>query len=188
MINMSADLLLDAFLAHLQQVRRASPNTLRAYAEDLKQFCEWLAQYENSDLAAVTPQEVRAYVAELTTVRKLARATVARKAAALRAFFRYLTREGTVARSPTRELLTPKRARALPKAISEDAVVALLAFPNPSRPDGLRDRAILEVLYASGMRASELVALDLPDLTFDPTHDEGEARIRRGKEIGRAHV
>lgn len=181
MINTSADLHLDAFLAHLQQVRRASPNTLRAYAEDLRQFCDWLAQHENLNLATVTAPEVRAYIVELTTVRKLARTTIARKAAALRALFRYLTREGIVTRSPARELLTPKRGRSLPKALSEDAVVALLAFPDTSRPDGLRDRAILEVLYASGMRAGELVALDLPDLSFDPERKEAEARIRRGK-------
>ena len=111
----------------------------------------------------------------------LALMVVARKAAALRSFFRYLTREGIVARSPARELLTPKKGRPLPKALSEDAVVALLAFPDSTRADGLRDRAILEVLYASGMRASELVALDTTDLAVDSAPGEGEARIRRGK-------
>ena len=179
--NNPLDTYLDAFLVHLATVRRASPHTLRAYAEDLRQFCAWLEEKALTDLATLTPAEVRAYTATLTTERKLARTTVARKAAALRAFFRYLTRIGVLARSPARELQTPKRLRPLPKALSEDAVTALLSYPDPTRPDGLRDRAILEVLYASGMRASELVGLDLGDLALDHTTHEGEARIRQGK-------
>lgn len=181
MQNNPLDTYLDAFLAHLATVRRASPHTLRAYSEDLRQFCAWLEEKNLTDLLALTPAEVRTYVATLTLERKLARTTVARKAATLRAFFRYLTRQGVLPRSPAREVQTPKKHRPLPKALSEDAVTALLAFPDPTRPDGLRDQALLEVLYASGMRASELVALDLEDLSLNETTGEGEARIRHGK-------
>jgi integrase/recombinase XerC len=177
----ASEQLRDSFLEHLRRVRQASPQTLRAYAEDLRQFCDWLEQNQLSDLALVTDSQVRHYSASLTLERQLARTTVARKAAALRAFFRFLQREGVVVRSPVQELQTPKRPRTLPRALSEDAVAQLLAFPDPTRPDGLRDRAILETLYAGGLRASELVALDLEDIAYDPTSGEGEARIRRGK-------
>lgn len=181
METQTTDSLLDAFLAHLKRVRRASPHTLRAYAEDLRQFCAWLEERGSFSLETLSPTEVRAYVASLTTERKLAKTTVARKAAALRSLFRYLTREGVVTHSPARELLTPKKPRALPKVLSEEAVAALLAFPDPAQPAGLRDRALLEVLYASGIRASELVGLDLSDLQLDTERSEGEARIRHGK-------
>lgn len=173
------DNLCDGFLEHLRRVRGASPNTLRAYAQDLRQFCAWIEK-EEKNLAALSPSELRRFVASLTTEQALARTSVARKVAALRAFFRYLQRLGVVTTSPAQELQTPKRGRALPKALSEEAVVALLAFPDPTRTDGLRDRAILETLYASGVRASELVALDLDDLTLD-SQGEGEVRIRQGK-------
>ena len=168
----SYDTFRDGFLAHLRTVRRASPHTLRAYAEDLRQFCAWMDESSKE----LTPDVVRSYVASLTTERKLAKTTVARKAAALRAFFKYLQRQGVIVRSPAQELQTPKRPRTLPRAVSEDTVAALLAFP-----ESARDRAILETLYAGGLRASELVALDISDLTVDPENGEGEARIRRGK-------
>ena len=119
-------------------------------------------------------------MASLTTERKLAKTTVARKVASLRAFFRYLQRQAVVTRSPAQELQTPKRPRALPKALTEDAVATLLAFPDPTVPAGLRDRAILETLYATGLRASELVALDLSDLSLE-ANQEGEVRVRKGK-------
>ena len=174
MKNMLANLdaLRDSFLDHLRTVRRASPHTLRAYAEDLRQFCAWSEENEKE----LSPESVRAYVASLTLERKLAKTTVARKAAALRAFFKYLQRQGVIVKSPAQELQTPKRPRTLPRALSEETVTALLAFP-----DSARDRAILETLYAGGLRASELVALDLADLTFDSENGEGEVRLRKGK-------
>ncbi|MBB6051896.1 tyrosine recombinase XerC [Armatimonas rosea] len=179
-MTVSSDTLRDGFLEHLRRVRRASPHTLRAYAEDLRQFCAWMEESEGKTLETLTAAEVRTFIAALTTERKLARTTVARKAASLRAFFRYLQRQEVVASSPAQELQTPKRGRSLPKALSEEAVAALLAFPDPSKPDGLRDRAILETLYASGLRASELVGLDIADLALEAS-GEGEARVRQGK-------
>ncbi|WP_309719169.1 tyrosine-type recombinase/integrase [Armatimonas sp.] len=166
------DLLRDSFLDHLRTVRRASPHTLRAYAEDLRQFCAWGEESEKE----LTPESVRSYVASLTLERKLAKTTVARKAAALRAFFKYLQRQGVIVRSPAQDLQTPKRPQTLPRALTEETVAALLTFP-----ESARDRAILETLYAGGLRASELVALDLDDLTFDSENGEGELRLRRGK-------
>ena len=176
----SSETLRDGFLEHLRHVRRASPHTVHAYAEDLRQFCAWLEEKELLDLRVLTPTEVRRYIASLTTERNLAKTTVARKAASLRAFFRYLQRQAVVTHSPAQELQTPKRPRPLPKALAEELVATLLAFPDPARPDGVRDRAILETLYATGLRASEVVALDTTDLALD-TSGEGEIRVRHGK-------
>jgi integrase/recombinase XerC len=173
---------IEGFVAHLRAVRGASAHTVKAYAEDLNQFAEFAGKQRPpiTTVAEADTALVRAFLHDLTAGRSLARTTVARKAAALRAFFRFLVRRGIVARSPAQHLSTPRKQRSLPKFLSEDAVGALLAAPNASRPDGQRDRAILEVLYASGMRASELTALDIADLTFT-AEGEGTARIQRGK-------
>ncbi len=172
--------LIDSFLAHLSAVRGASPHTIKAYAEDLRQFAEFLETRSIGTVAAIETAHIRAYLAFLADERSLSRASIARKAAAVRAFFRFLLRRGIVTRSPAQNLSTPRKRQSLPKVLNEDAIDALLAAPDASRPDGLRDRAILEVLYASGMRASELVGLDMADLRLSE-NGEGEARIRHGK-------
>ncbi len=172
----------DAFLAHLQTVRGASPHTLRAYAQDIAQFVDYAHDtHQIRDAQKVDTPLVRAYVAHLTTERNLARTTVARKAASVRAFFRFLARRGVVNRSPVQNIVTPRQASPLPKFLSEDATQDLMQAPDAKSPGGVRDRAILEVLYASGIRASELVGLRLDDLTFDAQTGEGTARIRQGK-------
>ncbi len=172
--------LIDSFVAHLRAVRGASPHTIKAYGEDLTQFAAFAAKSKVTLPENVDTPLLRAYLSGLTTERSLAKTTVARKAASLRAFFRYLVRRGVLTKSPAQNLVTPRKTTPLPKFLSEDGVGDLLASPDATKPDGLRDRAILEVLYASGMRASELVALDISDLRFT---DDGEAtaRIRHGK-------
>ncbi len=172
---------IENFIGHLRAVRAASPHTVKAYAEDLMQFATWsMEAHGTRRVGEVETAQVRAFLAYLTTERGLARTTVARKMASLRAFFRFLQRRGLIASSPAQAIRTPKRQASLPKFLGEDAMTDLLQAPDASKPDGLRDRAILEVLYASGMRASELVALDIGDISVD-SHGEGEARIRRGK-------
>ena len=172
----------DAFLSHLQTVRGASPHTLRAYAQDIAQFVDFAEVRHNIRAAeSVDTPLIRAYIAHLTAERGLARTTVARKAASVRAFFRFLTRRGEIARSPVQNIVTPRKNAPLPKFLNEDATSDLLAAPNAQTPAGLRDRAILEVLYASGMRAGELVGLQTGDISFDTETGEGAARIRQGK-------
>jgi integrase/recombinase XerC len=174
------DQLIESYIDHLRTVRGASAHTVKAYAEDLSQFAEFAHVRGIDDPARVDSTLIRGFLAYLTTERGLARTSVARKMASLRAFFRFLTRRGAIAASPAENIATPRRQTPLPKFLGEEAMTDLLAAPDASKPDGLRDRAILELLYASGMRASELVALDLGDLSTD-TDGEGEARIRRGK-------
>ena len=171
---------IDRFTEHLASVRGASIHTIRAYAEDLAQFAAFGREQGVLTPGRVDAPLLRAFIADLTTDKGLARASVARKAASLRAFFRFLVRRGAVERSPAQNIVTPRQKPALPKAIGEDAVTALLYAPDSSTPDGLRDRAILETLYASGLRAGELVALETTDVSFTSL-EEGTVRVRQGK-------
>lgn len=174
------DAYIDAFLAHFANVRGASPHTVKAYASDLTEFVTWLGTQGVSSPASVNTVLIRAFIAQLTTDKQNARSTIARKAAALRAFFRFLVKRGAIAHSPAQNLVTPRKRETLPTFLAEDAVVSLLQAPDATKPDGLRDRAMLEVLYASGMRASELVGLDVADISL-AENGEGTALIRRGK-------
>jgi integrase/recombinase XerC len=156
-----------AFLRHLERERNASPNTIRAYGEDLAQLREHLRRElgreprpEDAD-----PLAIRGFLASLHR-RGLARASSARKLAGLRTFFRYLCREGRLDANPARAIATPRRDRRIPAVLDEAEVRSLLDLPG----DGfaaVRGRAILELLYASGVRCAELVALDAGDVDLD---------------------
>ncbi len=176
------DALVESFVAYLSAVRQVAPLTVKAYAEDSSQFVAWAEERGVTEIDGVDKPLLKEYFAELTEKQKLARASVARKAATMRAFFRFLQRRGVVAHSPAANLVTPKRQAGLPKFLSENAVAALIQAPDTNLPDGLRDRAILEILYASGVRVSELAALDINDFAeSETTPGEGTIRIRRGK-------
>jgi integrase/recombinase XerC len=153
-----------AFLRHLERERNASPNTIRAYGEDLAQFTAHLRRElgreprpEDADHLAI-----RGFLAELHR-RGLAKSSAARKLAGLRTFFRYLCREGRLETNPARLLATPRRDKRIPAVLDEAQVQALLDMPG----DGLeatRGRAILELLYATGIRCAELVSLDVGEV------------------------
>jgi integrase/recombinase XerC len=158
--------LAESFLAYLRDQRNYSAATVRAYGSDLGQFLEFLGARGTSYLEspeATDPLVIRAFLGSLHESRE-SRATTARKLAALRSFFRYLVREGKVAENPARSVRTPKQERKLPRLLSEDEVTKLLETPGTSTLKGKRDRAFLELLYATGMRVGEMVALDLEDL------------------------
>jgi integrase/recombinase XerC len=149
-----------AFLVHLERERNASPSTVRAYREDLAQFTGNLRRElgreprpEDAD-----PLAIRSFLAELHR-RGLAKSSSARKLAALRTFFRYLCREGRLETNPARALATPRQDKRIPAVLDEDEVQALLDVPGDGLP-AVRGRAILELLYATGMRCAELVSLD----------------------------
>jgi integrase/recombinase XerC len=156
------------FEKHLRDERRVSEHTLRNYLSDLEQFASFLA----SAMPGVRrPEEVdtlalRTYLGYLHQ-KGISKASVMRKLAALRTFFRFLHREGRVASNPAKALHTPRQVRKVPRVLSEAESVALVEAP-PSPEDhslaGLRDRALLELLYATGMRASEVVGLDMERL------------------------
>lgn len=156
----------DAFLKSLETVQGASPNTIKGYAEDLRQFSDFAETSGVTDIYAVTPALLRLYLIALESS-GLSRASRARKTASLRSFFAYLTRQSILAVSPAAGLRSVKQERHLPKFLRSDEIEALLAAPDAEKSLGLRDRALLETLYATGMRAGELVTLAVSDIDFD---------------------
>lgn len=137
--------------------------TVVAYRRDAAQLAAFCDGFGIDDPADVEPLVLRRWLAALAG-NDYARASVARKTAAVRVFFACLQRRGLVSRDPAAQLGTPKRGRRLPKALRADQVAALLSAPDAATPLGLRDRAVLEALYASGARISELCGLDVDDL------------------------
>ena len=161
---------LEAFLEHLALNENASDHTVRAYESDLTQFLSFLAQQLNRRRAEVAPADidrgrVRGFLGDLHK-RGNSRSSAARKLAAIRAFGRYLRREGVVAGDPAALVGTPKREQRLPAHMGESEISRLLEMPDASQPLGRRDRAILELFYASGLRLSELVGLDVDDVNL----------------------
>ena len=157
------------FLNYLTYERNVSANTVEAYRDDLESFVKFLCNdyfsmaRDQLDLRRVDHLSVRAYLAHLGK-RKLARSSIARHLSALRSFFKFLMREGVVQANPARSVSTPKREKPLPSVMQTSEVALLIEQADPSTPLGARDRAFLELLYASGLRISELVGIDLDDV------------------------
>ena len=145
--------------------RGSASKTRHAYAADLRQFAGW-ASVQHVEPTAVTHRVLRRYAAALSE-RRSAPATVARKLAALRVFFATLREHGEIEANPADLLAAPKRTRDLPTVLSPDAISALLDRIPASTPLELRDRALFEIAYASGLRAEELVSLDTSSVDFD---------------------
>src|SRR5271167_1978969 len=155
------------FLAYLELERGLSRNTLEAYRSDLLRFGEFLyrrglnvMEARHGDLAAFL-SELAAGAGDRPPV---AAATLQRKAACLRSFYRHLRREGLIEHDPTAELRGPRKTQRLPRVLSRDEVARLLKQPRGTDPCALRDRALLETMYACGLRASEAIGLELQDL------------------------
>jgi len=173
---------LAAFLETLEAEAGASPHTLAAYRRDVEAFRRFLAAEGVRGWDAVTPAVARRYLASLHG--RYARGSIARRLSALRTFYRFLRREGRVARSPLRLITAPRRGRRLPAALPHDAVAALLGAPPLDRPSGLRDRAILELLYAAGLRVGELTSLRLAQVSGDEIRVRGKGGRDRTVLIG----
>jgi integrase/recombinase XerC len=152
------------FLDHLRLVRNYSPRTLAAYATDLHEFDAWLGeQGQPRDPQAIDPLVIRGFLAELAR-RGVKRATIARKVSALRSFWSWMGREGMVESNPARDVATPRLERRLPRFLDQGDVGRLIDGVAADDFAGARDRAILELLYATGMRVSELTGLAVHDL------------------------
>ena len=163
-------LLVGAFIEALWLEDGLSPNTLAAYRRDMQGFSQWL-QAQSLTLEHAGENEVQAYFADRFDQTRAS--TANRRLTVLRRFYQWALREKHVSTDPTLKLLTAKQAPRLPQTLSEAQVEALLAAPNTETPLGLRDRAMLELLYASGLRVSELVGLPMLSLNLR----EGVLRI-----------
>jgi integrase/recombinase XerC len=166
------DQLLTQFLEHLRYERNVSEHTLRNYASDLEQFYDYLApahpqtgKRKEPEIQQIDHLTIREWLATLHSARKK-KTSVARKLAALRTFFQFLVREGVVELNPAKLVSTPRREKKLPKHLSVEDAIRFIETPDTETDLGKRDRAMLELTYATGVRVSELTKLDLGDIDF----------------------
>ena len=158
--------LLARFRSHLELERSASPYTLRNYTNDLKEFRAFLESEGVNSFGGVDQPLIRRYVGGLLNGGK-ARSSVARKMSALRSFYRYLSAEGLVAANPMETASAVKQEKRLPGFLSTDEMGRVFAAAEATTPQGLRDRAILELLYGCGLRVSEVVNLDVEQVDIE---------------------
>ncbi len=154
---------IERFLRSLASERGASPLTIKSYREDLLQLEEFLVSAGCRGPGDASSTLLRRFAGGLHAA-GYAQSTIARKLASMRSFYAFGQREGWVQANPAKPLRSPKRPRKLPKFLTGDEIAKLLAAPQPGAPGGLRDRAILELMYSSGVRVRELVGLDDGDL------------------------
>lgn len=167
---------LDAYLRHVTIERGLADHTIAAYRRDLDVYAAWLVEQDVTDTDAVTPELVTRFVAERAATDPVpAASSLARLQSSVRGWHRFLAREGIAVDDPTTRIRPPKLGRPLPKALTIDQVERLLAAPSGEEPLGIRDRALLELLYATGARVSEAVSLDVDDVSH------GELLRLRGK-------
>ena len=165
---------LDAFLVHMKVVDQAAELTLQAYSSDLVHFIKFAKELNGP----VDKLLLRQYLAHLQK-EGYEKTSIARKTSALKSFFKYLVKRGTLENDPTQGLRTPRKSRKLPKVAGEDMINELMDAPDTSEPTGCRDRAILELLYATGLRISELLSLQCDDVKYG---DEIRVIGKRSKE------
>jgi len=161
----SAEAIIDKFLDAIWMERGLSANTLGAYRADLVALRRWLADRDVS-LIFATRSDLLAFIAWRTEQGAKPRST-ARQLSSFRRFYRFLLREGTIQEDPTIKIDMPRIGRSLPQSLTEGEVEALLAAPDVSDPLGHRDRTMLEVLYATGLRVSELINLKQSEINLN---------------------
>ena len=157
---------IEQFRDYLGLEAGGSRHTVENYARDVRRFAQWAASRGRSDPAAVTTPQVREFVYAIKDL-GLSTATIRRQLSALRSYYRFLVGEGHAVRDPTERIETPKGWRTLPTVLSTAEVERLIAAPGGDGPLPLRDRALLELGYATGARVSELVGLSLQDLLYE---------------------
>ena len=160
---------LGEFLVFLAVEKGASANTIAAYKNDLQQLADFIGSRASSDgWRSLSRSDIQDFILDLKE-RGYTETSVARKVAAVRSFFAFMAAEGSITSNPTEGLSSPRVGKTLPKAISPNEVDELLEQPaRRSTPEAKRDRAMLELLYATGMRVTELVSLDMENLNLDP--------------------
>lgn len=157
---------LDQFLHYLTVEKGLAKKTLEAYSHDLNRFLNYLQEKKIEDVLSVTKVDVRTFLLTLKA-RKLSNRTIVRNLVAIRTFFRFLTQEGKLESNPIEDLESPQLAKRLPEILSLQEVEHLLETPKPQTSLEIRDRSMLEMLYATGMRVSELVGLHMNQLNLE---------------------
>lgn len=153
------------FINYLHRTKKASRNTEVSYRRDLRKMAQFLAREHVDEVSVITPTQLESYILYMEK-ENFASSTVSRSVASIRAFFQYLFREGMIMEDISGELHPPRVEKKAPEILSVEEVDLLLEQPDEDTPKGLRDRAMLELLYASGMRVSELVHLQLADINL----------------------
>jgi integrase/recombinase XerC len=175
------------FLRYMATERNASDLTIKSYREDLFGFTQWMDDNGNAGMRvdSLTPSHLRQFQAALQQA-DYAKSTISRKLASLRSFFKFAMREGTAKTNPAKPLRNPRQNRKLPLVLSNEEIGRLLTTPSAHDVAGLRDRAILETMYSSGLRVSELVGLRDGDLDFSQgiTRVRGKGRKERISPLG----
>lgn len=169
---MLPDLCVQEFLSFLRHQKNSSKNTVRSYENDLGEFCDYLRRHQMDvvgsqgiDLAKISPLVLRCYLNVLFP--KNEAASIARKLSCLRSFFRFFVKQGLLTSNPADAIHSPKIPKKLPRYLNVDEMTAVLATNFDLKKFGKRDRAILELLYSSGLRVSELVGLNVANVDFD---------------------
>lgn len=165
---------MERFLRHMQEEKGASPHTVRNYGIDLRSFLDYL-KASGSSLSGAGGLVLRAYLSHL--YEKNAKVSISRRLSAIRSFYRFLHKQGAVDRDESVDVPLPKAEKKLPVYLTQPEAEKLLATPPTGSADGLRDRAILELLYSTGLRVSELVALDCDSLLPAPETGGGTIRV-----------
>jgi integrase/recombinase XerC len=181
----------EAFVNYLRYERNMSPETIRAYEKDLHQFIRFFSPGDGSPVhpGEITSLQVREYLADLRE-KNYQKTTVVRKLATIRSFYKFLLKKGHVATNPLLEIQTPKVEKRLPHFLGVEDVEKLLAAPQGTTFQSIRDRAILEVLYSTGLRVSELTGLNVSDIdvTGEILKARGKGRQERIMPMGRPAV
>ena len=153
------------YIAYLEAERNVSPYTVRNYTNDLMEFFGFVREKGIDSLKDVNKQTLRGYLAQLME-QKYAKSSIARKLSAIRSFYRYLMREELISASPAATTVSPKLDKRLPAFLTVEEAKRLVESPDLSKPQGQRDRALLELLYASGLRVSELVNINMEQVNL----------------------
>ena len=173
--------IIQSYENYLVKVKQASENTISSYMRDIRQFSEWMQMGGNSDIVNATQLNIRDYLNHLQSQGKSG-ATASRSLASLKNFYAFAVSSGVLRTSPvTAEIRVPRGAKKLPQVLTGKEVELLLAQPNCIDPKGYRDKAMLEVMYATGMRVTELISLNVEDVNLEigvvKCHSEKKARV-----------
>ena len=154
-----------AFISYLHDIKKTSDNTEMSYRRDLEKMYHFMLQKGISNVAAITPEDLASYIKYLED-NHFAAATISRNVASIKAFYHFLMQEGIVSKDAAEKLKSPKIEKKMPGILSPDEVVRLLEQPSGNSPKEIRDKAMLELLYATGIRVTELITLKMSDLNM----------------------